>query len=41
MMNYLSRNFYLLYDDPEIGLLTKDELKLLLKHKYLKVNQED
>jgi hypothetical protein len=41
MMNHLSRNFYLLFDDPDIGLLTKDEMKLLLKHKYLNVTQED
>ena len=38
IMNYLSRNFGDLFDDPDIGMLTKDELKLLLKHKYLNVS---
>jgi len=37
MLNYISRNFKCLFDDPDIGLLKKDEFKLLLKHKYLNV----
>lgn len=38
IMNYISWNFESILDDPDIGLLSKDELKLLLKHKYLNVN---
>ena len=30
-----------LIHEPEIRFLTKDDLKLLLKHKYLNVTQED
>lgn len=41
ILNYISRNFEHLYNDPDIGLLHKDELKLLLKHKYLNVSKED
>lgn len=41
ILNFLSRNFGMIFDDPDIGLLTKEELKLLLKHKYLNVTQED
>lgn len=31
----------MLVSDPDIKHLKKDELKLLLKHKYLNVTQED
>jgi len=41
MLNFLSRNFEMLFDDPDIGLLTKEEMKLILKHKYLNISQED
>ena len=41
ILNYISRNFEHVYNDPDIGLLHKDELKLLLKHKYLNVSKED
>ena len=41
ILNYVSRNFATLLDDPDIGLLKKEEFKLLLKHKYLNVQQED
>ena len=41
ILNYISRNFYRLYSDPDIALLQQHELKLLLKHKYLKVDRED
>jgi hypothetical protein len=41
ILNYISRNFSSLFDDPDIGLLSKDEFKLLLKHKYLNVTNED
>ncbi len=41
ILNYISRNFENVYNDPDIGLLHKDELKLLLKHKYLNVSKED
>lgn len=30
-----------MYSDPEIGKLSKEEFKLLLKHKYLNVVKED
>lgn len=41
ILNYISRNFEHVYNDPDIGLLHKDEFKLLLKHKYLNVSKED
>lgn len=41
ILNYISKNFDRLYNDPDIGLLHKDEFKLLLKHKYLNVTNED
>jgi hypothetical protein len=41
ILNYISRNFSQCFDDPDIGLLHKDEFKLLLKHKYLNVANED
>ena len=41
ILNYISRNFSQCYDDPDIGLLLKDEFKLLLKHKYLNAANED
>jgi len=41
ILNFISRNFATLFDDPDIGFLKKDEFKLILKHKYLNVQQED
>ena len=41
LLTFISRNFTYLIGDPEIKNLTKDDLKLLLKHKYLNVTQED
>jgi hypothetical protein len=41
VLNYISRNFSKVFDDPDFGLLHKDELKLLLKHKYLNAANED
>lgn len=41
LLNYISRNFASIYEDPDIGFLRKDEFKLLLKHKYISVQQED
>jgi hypothetical protein len=40
-MNYIIQNFEHLVADKDIGLLTKDELALILKHKFLRVTQED
>ena len=40
-MTFVSRNFTYLLSDPEIRYLTKDDMKLILKHKYLNVTQED
>lgn len=40
-LNYVSRNFHRVALDPDIGLLTPHELKLILKHKYLNVEHED
>lgn len=37
MLSFISRNFFSVFNDPDIGLLKKDEFKLLLKHKYLNV----
>lgn len=41
ILHYISRNFTYLIADPIIHLLPKDQFKLLLKHKYLNVTQED
>ena len=41
ILNFISKNFAILFDDPDIGFLKKEEFKLLLKHKYLNVQQED
>ena len=41
LMNYINRCFSQLANDPDIKLLSKDELKTLLKHKHLNVTQED
>jgi hypothetical protein len=38
---YISRNFTFLLTEPSIALLPKALFKLLLKHKYLNVTQED
>lgn len=37
ILTYISKNFDVLYSDPNIKLLTEDEMKILLKHKYLNV----
>lgn len=37
ILNYISKNFASIFDDPDIGFLKKEEFKLLLKHKYLNV----
>lgn len=41
ILHYISKNFTYLINDPDIKYLTKEEFKLLLKHKYLYVVQED
>lgn len=38
---YISRNFSYLITDVHIPILPKDQFKLLLKHKFLNVTQED
>jgi hypothetical protein len=40
-MSYISRNFTFLINDPDIKYLRRDEFKVILKHKYLNVAQED
>jgi hypothetical protein len=40
-MVYISRNFEKLIADPKISLLSKEQLSLMLKHKSLRVAQED
>jgi len=35
---YISKNFTYLITDPMISLLSKDQFKLILKHKFLNVN---
>lgn len=41
VLNYVSRNFHKVSQDPDIGMLQPHELKLILKHKYLNVEHED
>lgn len=41
LLCHISKNFTTLMTEPEIRFLSKDDLKLLLKHKYLNVTQED
>ena len=41
LLSYISKNFTFLLHEPEIRHLTKDDFKLLLRHKYLNVTQED
>lgn len=41
IMSYISRNFTFLINDPDIKYLRRDEFKVILKHKYLNVVQED
>jgi hypothetical protein len=41
IVSYINQNFSMLVNDPDIKLLRKDEFKLLLKHKYVHVVQED
>jgi hypothetical protein len=38
---YISKNFTYLIVDPLLYLLPKDQFKLILKHKYINVTQED
>ena len=40
-MSYISKNFTFLIYDPDIKYLKREEFKVLLKHKYLNVTQED
>jgi hypothetical protein len=41
LLSFISKNFTYLIHDPDIKHLTKDDLKLLLKHKHLYVTSED
>ena len=41
LLSFVSRNFTYLINDPEIRYLSKDDFKLILKHKFLNVTQED
>ena len=41
ILSYINRNFTALIHDPDIKYLKKEELKILLKHKYINVIQED
>ena len=38
---YICKNFTYLLHEPEIRHLTKDDFRLIMKHKYLNVTQED
>jgi hypothetical protein len=40
-MNYIVQNFDHLIGNKQICLLSKEELALILKHKFLRVTQED
>ena len=37
LLCYISKNFTFLMQEPEIRHLSKDDLKLILKHKYVNV----
>ena len=41
LLCYISKNFTFLMQEPEIRHLSKDDLKLILRHKYVNVTQED
>ena len=41
ILHYISRNFTYLITDPLISLFPKDQFKMILKHKFLNVTQED
>ena len=41
LLTFISKSFTYLVHDPDIKHLTKDDFKLLLKHKHLNVTQED
>ena len=41
LLGYISQNFTYLMHEPEIRFLSKDDFKLILRHKYLNVVQED
>ena len=41
LLSFISKNFTFLINDPDIRYLRKEEFKLMLKHKYLNVTQED
>lgn len=37
LLSYISKNFTYLMHEPEIRFLSKEDFKLLLRHKYLNV----
>lgn len=41
LLSYISKNFTYLMYEPEIRHLSKDDFRLILRHKYLNVTQED
>lgn len=41
LLCYISKNFTYLMYEPEIRHLSKDDFRLILRHKYLNVTQED
>lgn len=41
IMNYISYNFDIIYDDPKIRFLSPEDLSILLRHKDLSVGHED
>ena len=41
LLCYISKNFTYLMQEPEIRFMSKDDFKLILKHKYVNITQED
>jgi len=41
ILTYISKNFSWLYNTPRVGLMTRNQLLTLLKHKYLNVKWEE
>lgn len=41
LLCYISKNFTHLMHEPEIRFLSKEDFKLILRHKFLNVTQED
>jgi hypothetical protein len=41
ILNYVSKNFGQLYHEKDVKFLDKEQLKQILKHKYLNVSCEE